>query len=198
MHVDNDKLLSNEYITHTYLGIDYDITWASNENTERTYLRTLEYNTLSSPTTHIGQGWGFGGDGGLPEIVELFSGLTGDQLLSKFTDENDGSFIHSFSHWNTLFTEPKTTSVGGAVVGAYNLVQLNFRSQWSWSIPLDDNIETDTDKLNQYREIIEVDGYGYATFYIRKTETTPVPEPSTLMIFALGLIALASRKKLIS
>ena len=36
--------------------------------------------------------------------------------------------------------------------------------------------------------------YSYETFYVRTTE---VPEPSTLMIFSIALIALASRKKLV-
>jgi len=191
LHVDNDKLSSNEYITQNYLGINYDITWASNENTERKYLSLQEYNILLSPTTHLGQRWGFAGKDNLPEIADLFLGLTGQELVSLFTNDNDGSFIHSFSHWNTLFTEPDTNSIVG---GAYNLEQLNYRSQWSWSIPLvDDNIGQ-----SQYQEIVNVDGFGYATFYVRKTEVTAVPEPSTLMIFSIALIALASRKKLVS
>jgi len=49
----------------------------------------------------------------------------------------------------------------------------------------------------------DVLGRGNETFYIRKTVnltngTTPVPEPSTLLIFSLGLIALASKKRLFS
>jgi len=40
------------------------------------------------------------------------------------------------------------------------------------------------------------DNKVFETFYIRDHDSKPVPEPSTLMIFALGLIALASRKKL--
>lgn len=37
--------------------------------------------------------------------------------------------------------------------------------------------------------------FGFETFYVRTTE---VPEPSTLMVFALGLIALVSKKRLFS
>ncbi len=37
----------------------------------------------------------------------------------------------------------------------------------------------------------------FETFYVRNaSEPNPAPEPSTLMIFALGLIALASKKRL--
>lgn len=40
-------------------------------------------------------------------------------------------------------------------------------------------------------------GNGFnETFYVR--DSNPVPEPSTLLIFAMGLIALASKKKLFS
>ena len=40
---------------------------------------------------------------------------------------------------------------------------------------------------------------GFETFYVRKTnDPTLIPEPSILMIFAFGLITLASRKKLLS
>lgn len=35
----------------------------------------------------------------------------------------------------------------------------------------------------------------FETFYVRATQTTPVPEPTNIAIFGLGLIALACRKK---
>lgn len=38
----------------------------------------------------------------------------------------------------------------------------------------------------------------YDTFYVRDHQSQPVSEPSTLLIFAMGLIALASKKKLFS
>ncbi|MBL4900403.1 MAG: PEP-CTERM sorting domain-containing protein, partial [Colwellia sp.] len=111
------------------------------------------------------------------------------------------SFIHSFSHWNTLFTEPDPTESHGVVLGAGDLLGTQFQSQWSWSVPDDDNIENlsgtaATDAKEDQRDALKnVDTADYATFYIRVSQ---VPEPSTLMIFSLGLIALASRKKLIS
>jgi len=42
------------------------------------------------------------------------------------------------------------------------------------------------------------DNIAFETFYVRthSSNPQPVPEPSTLMIFALGLIVLASKKKL--
>jgi hypothetical protein len=40
------------------------------------------------------------------------------------------------------------------------------------------------------------DNEEYETFYIRDHDSQPVPEPSTLLIFAIGLITLSSWKKL--
>tara|TARA_R110001583_G_scaffold112288_2_gene261642 strand:- start:191 stop:856 length:666 start_codon:yes stop_codon:yes gene_type:complete len=195
--INYNELTSNDYIVYNYGGIDYDITWASSENSERWYDRNYNYNTLLGPT--IRQGWSFAGVNDIPSLTNIFTGLSGSDILSQFT--RNGNFIHSFSYWNTVFTEVDTTIFMGEVLGTLDIKSKHIRSQWSWSVPINDDIaSTDDldDKKAQRTEIIGIDTSDYATFYIRKTATKPVPEPSTLMIFALGLIALASKKRLFS
>lgn len=193
--VNSNELTLNDYIVYNYGGIDYDITWASSVNSERWYDRNYNYNTLLGPT--IRQGWGFAGENGIPSLTDFFGNLSGGELLSQFT--HNGSYIDSFAYWNTVFTEVDTTVFMGEVLGTLDIKNNHIRSQWSWSVPIDDDIAlTDDldDKKAQRGEIIGINTSDYATFYIRKTVTTPVPEPSTLMIFALALIALVSKKKL--
>ncbi|MBL4822841.1 MAG: PEP-CTERM sorting domain-containing protein [Colwellia sp.] len=168
----------------TYQGID--IAWASNVNSERWYLSLAEYNTLLEPSTHTG--WGFATTG----QWDIITALSGSELLALFTRESDGTLIQAFEYWNTVYDgDSNTTDV---------LSGSSISSDWSWSVPAleDTNNLTDAQKTDQHNEIVSIGASAYDTFYFRKTVTTPVPEPSTLMIFVLGIIALVSKKRLFS
>jgi hypothetical protein len=195
--INTNDLTLDDYIVYNYEGVDYDITWASSVNSERWYDSSYNYNTLLGPS--IRQGWSFAGENNIPSLTNIFANLSGDEILAQFTD--NGSFVHSFAHWNTVFTEVDSTVFAGITLGTLDIKNKNIRSQWSWEVPVNDDIAlTDNldDKKAQRSEIIGLNTTDYATFYIRQTATTPVPEPSTLMVFALGLIALVSKKKLFS
>jgi hypothetical protein len=89
----------------------------------------------------------------------------------------------------------------GEVLSTLDIENKHIRSKWSWSVPVNDDIAlTDDldDKKAQRSEIIGIDTADYTPFYIRQTLITQVPEPSTLLIFSLGRIALASKKRLSS
>jgi hypothetical protein len=165
----------------SYKGIDY--AWASSVNSQRVYMTSsFEPNILLDPKTH--KGWDFA----TPEqLVMLTADFTGVELLEKFT-RADQSFKHAFEYWNTF--------IDGVVsgIGTDNMLFKEIRSQWSWVIPngeVFDDLSL-TEKFTQHLEIQNTNFTDYETFYVRPT---PVPEPSTLMIFSLGLITLVSKKK---
>lgn len=181
--VENDTQ-AGSYIT--YNGVD--IAWASNVNSERWYLSLDGYNTLLAPTIYTG--WDFA----TTEQWDMITALSGSELLALFTRESDGSYIQAFEYWNTFYEADNNAS---------NVLNGKIASNWSWSVPTNE----DTDNLNDAQKIAQIEAIDfistsfYDTFYFRTTQTnnsTPVPEPSTLMIFALGIIALASKKKMFS
>jgi len=93
--------------------------------------------------------------------------------IDKFLDENN-NYIEATSFWNSLYND-----AGDISVDAFG--STNYKtSSWIEGSFYDDNDNNDTSY--------------YDTFYVRTHGTTSVPEPSTLLIFALGLIAFASKK----
>jgi len=124
-------------------------------------------NQLFSADVH--EGWGFF-TGTQQELVAAMPDL------SSFDDGN-GGFIDAFDYWNTTYSFDNT---GG--INPYYVQQGFVVSDWT----------TDAWRLSNL-------GY-YNVLYVREaTGNTPqpIPEPSTLMIFTLGLIALASKKRII-
>lgn len=93
----------------------------------------------------------------------------------------------------TELTLANFTDINGAVIHAAQFFNSDFHSVD------EDNFNPDSLSSEWYLpDAFMPSFYGqYETFYVRKTNnSTPVPEPSTLMIFALGIIALASKKKM--
>lgn len=201
------------YITHNYNGVDIDVAWVSNTNTERNYESGI--NTLYAPD-EIGDGWHFAEDDSLSTyLLESFIGGSED-LVKLFTggSDNDTFLINAFSFWNSLTTEASYTG---------DLSSNHINSKWVWSVEEDKDFVSLTDKPSSmtddewYRspelwtdeerwkqsQRISTDtpNWGHDTLYFRVNDVQtdnpkPVPEPSTLMIFALGLIALVSKKRL--
>jgi len=73
-----------------------------------------------------------------------------------------------------------------------------------WKFPIDpttgDSLSEEGNSFLEAGQIEGTTGSTFDTFYFRVqgSRTIPVPEPSTLIIFALGLIALVSKKRLFS
>lgn len=170
----------------TYQGID--IAWAANVNSERWYISLDEYNTLQAPTTH--DGWNYA----TTEQWNMITALTGSELLALFTRNSDSSYIQAFEYWNTYYEEDLDGS---------NVLNGKISSNLSWFVPVGEDTDslTEEQKIAQIEEIELISSSFYDTFYFRQSQIgapSPIPEPSTLMIFALGLIALVSKKKLFS
>ncbi|OUR59931.1 hypothetical protein A9Q74_15440 [Colwellia sp. 39_35_sub15_T18] len=174
---DSSLLTSDHYVTYEGGGVIIDFAWASPVNVE--YWGDPDLNTtnrLYAPELH--EGWGYASDS---DIDILFANFTIDDFSN-----GDGSYIQAVSFWNSVFDDIVLTLNG--VVFDGNLLDYTpgkVSSEWA-SSGVDGS---------------QVLGSGNETFYVRTTiinNPAPIPEPSTLMIFALALIALASKKRLFS
>ena len=196
-----NDLSTDDYIVYSYNGVDYDIAWASMINSQRWYYNdasgVLSINELFAPTIY--SGWNYAGTEGLPELTEIFSGE--NEILSLF--KVDDTYIHAFDYWNTsLITVDASLNNVGSITGEQDLINKNISSEWSW-----DNATkafeqmSDAEKFAEARSIMTTPGLSPDTFYIRLSDisgngSTPVPEPKTVLIFAIALITLSARKKL--
>lgn len=175
------ELSKDSYFEHTIDGIKYDVAWASPVNTQKTYISTQIINILYEPT--IRTGWDFATAEQLTSLKSLAS--TGE-LLTKLTIGTD-TYRHAFEYWNDYYTAP----TGTAEIDNNDEIA----STWSWSSSFTSAETPKIFDIDEFFIINDIDEKSYETFYVRTSE---VPEPSTLMIFALGLIALASKKQIFS
>jgi len=175
--------LNVDYIQLELNGIDYDIVWASSVNSQRWHTSLSTFNTLFAPSYYNNSQWSYAGLDDIPDLLTIFNGR--DIYSLFYINQN---YVHAFSHWNSIFNN---------VTNDDDINVDNVRSTWSWFVPDPDiDLTVGSEVIAQQIEISE-SGATADTFYVRKS-SAPVPEPSTLMIFALGLIALASKKRLFS
>jgi len=125
-----------------------------------------EYNELFSPE-HV-EGWRVA-------TFDEFAFFQSFINLADFKDESN-NYITATRFWNSIYINVEDISID-----AFGSTNYKTSSRVEGTFSDDDNIGTST----------------YDTFYVRthSSDSTPIPEPSTLMIFALGLIAFASKKK---
>ena len=100
---------------------------------------------------------------------DLFNVLINDLTIDDFK-KSTGEYIHAAQFFNSDFHEVNTQFT------EFIFSESMVRSEW-------------------YGGDYSEERAQYNTFYVRPSQ---VPEPSTLMIFALGLIALVSKKRLFS
>jgi hypothetical protein len=106
---------------------------------------------------------------------DFFDVLIDDLTIMDFTN-GDGEYIHAAQFFNSNFDEIADTF-------SPFIFTLDFVSSEFYTFAFND------------------DEASYDTFYVRDSNLRPslvVPEPTTLMIFTLGLIALVSKKRLLS
>jgi len=122
-------------------------------------------NTLKAPDTIFG--WDNASEG---ELNYFIANVSIDRFI------NGASFISAISFWNSNKDEVinSTDFEDGSVTGTW--------------------VE-DSEYRAEVNLLLNNDTSYYDTFYVRRHVQTSVPEPSTLLIFALGLIALASKKR---
>jgi hypothetical protein len=161
-------LTEDAYIT--YNNIDW--TWASPVNTA-----SWGTNTLYGPELHAG--WRYAS---LTELDVIRSTLT----LSAFTkkdEQNNDVYIQSVEYWNDVFISLTEDVNPESSVSITNFIGGYISSDPTYYV------NSGLGEVNYFER-----------FYVRDIADRPtaqVPEPSTLMIFAIALIALSLRKRAI-
>ncbi len=172
---DSSLLTSEHYVTYEGEGLTIDFAWASPVNVEFWGDPNLETtNRLYAPELH--EGWGYASDSDLDILLANFT-------LDDFSN-GDGTYIQAVSFWNSVRDDIVLRLNIGGVEVVFNGNLLDYTpgkvsSEW---------VSSGVDGS-------EVDGSGNESFYVRKNITS-VPEPTTLLIFSMAILALASRKKL--
>ncbi len=169
------QLTNNDYITVDHGNNNLiDWAWASSNSVEYYYVTEMNNNGLYETTLdnhffapETVTGWRVA-------TTDEFNYFLGNIFLSDFTN-SDGSYITAHSFWNT----------NDSVYDSGDFSLRDITSEW---------IE---DSVLDYNQNLIPNNYWFDTFYVRthSADPQPVPEPSTLMIFALGLIAFASKNK---
>jgi hypothetical protein len=127
-------------------------------------------NTIYTPLSIIGlDGWDREGWRHATD-AELLAFIT-NRDISLFSYEVGGEILYknSFIYWNTTLTDVTSVDVDAFNAGQIHTYLVGDNAGSSWA---------------------------EETFYVRGT--TQVPEPSTIMIFAIALIALSMRKRAIN
>jgi hypothetical protein len=181
--INTGPVSQDSYITYDdpNTGKSWDIAWASDVNSELYFDVNNTYNTLFSANTQIG--WTT-----MPVIngrLEIFSGWSNPDILELFRVGTSDIFTNAFEYWNSLYDTPFDVN---------DALTRGMRSEMTLTLNdfIDPTAINYTPDQGSYNALTVNN-----TFYFRDA-TVSVPEPSTLMIFALGLIALASKKRLFS
>jgi len=199
----NASLISGDYsvdkLTADLLNVNfiefggYDWAWASPVHSEE-----WGTNTLYQPDLH--SGWKYASFDELMDFRIFFMENGLDLFKLKNAEgENviiDGQqqYIQAVSFWNDSFDnillEETVEGPDGEMIANPNLSTDNFLNGFIASDPADD-VKYDTDIFGELDH--------WETFYVRDVEdrpdAEPVPEPTTLLIFAIGLIALSLRAR---
>ncbi|GHE99201.1 PEP-CTERM sorting domain-containing protein [Thalassotalea profundi] len=165
---DSSLITSDHYVSVGSL----DFAWASPVNVEY----WDDYNQLYAPTIH--EGWDYATS---EELEILFENVT----LADFYI-SDGVYRNAAKFWNSYFEDV----VLRFTVGGVEYVDIS-------------NLDNFTNKqVKSFWTVGDMDTFGsdFETFYVRRNNqggggSVDVPEPTTVMIFGFGLIALALRKK---
>jgi hypothetical protein len=170
--VANAGIITTDLTEDTYItSNDIDWTWASPIN-----VTTRGNNTLYGPDFHMG--WRYATDIELQYLKDTLtlSDFAKKDALGNVVKDSLGNvvYINSIEYWNTDLT----TLIAGDIDNFNNDA---IKSQLSITMP---------ELFTQWY---------FETFYVRNTVTgnTQVPEPSTFMIFAIALIALSIKKRMV-
>jgi hypothetical protein len=160
--------LITDLTENDYITIDeLDWAWASTVNVEN---HTATGNTLSGP------GGDFGWRYATIDELSLFKSDSTALSLLQYEDANGViAYKNALSYWNDIILELK---LGPVIFGINN------------------DIDDFNDDFINSALTADPGQFDYLTFYVRNTPSQ-VPEPTTIMIFAIALIALSLRKRAI-
>jgi len=163
-------LMTSDLTENDYATIgNLDWAWASSVNMSGHNLTNVLYNPTENFSPDLNVTWRYALDSELKEFVEAVIKKP-NLYLSYFTNTDvngNTSYKQALSFWNTELVTLDTSDID------------NFKSGLI-------NSELSIDYLSEWH---------FETFYVR--DTAQVPEPSTIMIFAIALIALSLRKRAI-
>jgi hypothetical protein len=158
-------LITSDLTEDNYVTIG-ELDWAWASSVNVRYDAVLD-NTLYDPDFHIG--WRYATVSELA-LFKSNSALALSYFAYKDVVTGDTAYKHALSYWNS------------------NIDELTLTRQFF--IPTD--IEDFTEGRVQSAILDSPTHYNDQTFYVRSAQ---VPEPSTIMIFAIALIALSMRKR---
>jgi hypothetical protein len=115
---------------------------------------------------------------------------TEDALLNKTTDGNENSWNNDLNAWNS--DDTGATFFSTAYIIPETLTEILIRAR----VVCENSLAKYSDNYNLmswgYQDQGEVEDYQLS---VASKKPNPIPEPSTLLIFAIGLITLASKRK---
>lgn len=164
----------------------YDIIWASTQNVEYASLNPIAgcsfadpvasplCNKLSGPT----DGWNFYSDANLSSLNSQYQTV---QLLM--------SDLHL-----ELFGQSSTRTVFNVFNAPTDVVYQGF-SHWNSNDITGTRGFSNEDNAGSYWADGSVGDSSISTIYFRRSDSVDVPEPSTLLIFSLGLLSLVGVRK---
>lgn len=180
----HDYFISFEYTNAANETIELDWVWASSANVNHYYGSDGNggyslINTFNAPSSVVdpsGNSW-------RTADTEEFDFFSNNITIQDFTNAAGGA-IHGMHLWN----------VGSLFVGASNKPNdfVNGEITSNWLAESHNNINPLANLAGQY-----VQDSGFDVFFVRlhSDNSTPVPEPSTLLIFSLAIIGFTVKSK---
>jgi len=186
--VANATLITEDLTEDNYVTIgQLDWAWASVINTNGVALNEIYGPTdVFDPALNVT--WRYAQADELSAFIALILDNT-DHYLDLFTlkdefgntlkdDQNRVQYKHAIPFWNSAYEDVYSGSGGN--VDNFLAGKINSK------------VSTFSGSFNPF--VASPEDWYYETFYVRNT-TAQVPEPSTIMIFAIALIALSMRKR---
>ena len=164
---DSDLITDEHYITVN----DIDFAWVSPVNVEIWSFGDYQ-NILHAPKLH--DGWDYATDAEIQMLLD-------NAPLSAFL-KDDGTYRNAVQFWNTLFDD----------VVYYNFADTPIEDSSNLENYLSGKVKSEWTVGDMF-----ADTASYETFYVRRNidSANPIPEPTSILIFALGILLLSVRNK---
>ncbi|OGR16178.1 MAG: hypothetical protein A2X81_08550 [Desulfobacterales bacterium GWB2_56_26] len=190
--------------TATYSGQDYNLIW-DNDNNGKSVVWLDYSNTYGNRNWESQTSWAAGLDSNLTYNIAAQYSVSWDDNAWRLPSTADGPYVYG-TNGNTTAGYNITSSEMGHLYyeenrGEFeNLIKSSLVS-WYWS---GTEYTSNTDyawSFNMYSGYQTIDrrdygdGYGLAIRSGQVSTASPVPEPTTMLLFSVGLVGLAGLKR---